>query len=267
MTQHDHADNPALIARAPFSQLWQYAGNDDQLNIFSQDAAIQGWLDAEKALATAQGEAGAITAEDAKAINQAAVIENIDRDRLWADAKNVGYPILGLVRQISEHLPEGPNGRVHYGATTQDIMDTGLAMQMTSSLRAVDKQLVRLGDALAARAEEHKDSVMPGRTHAQQAIPTTFGATLATLLEQIRRQRERLSEAIRRINVVSLFGAGGNNAAQGPTAPQVRARMAELLGMTDPGGLLARRTRRPRRIRVAVRHHLRHRGQVRPQRR
>lgn len=221
-------------ALAPFSQLWQYAANPEQIKIFSSDASIQGWLDAEKALATAQAKHGAITEEDAKAINEAATLDNIDRDRLWKDAKNVGYPILGLVRQISEALPEGPNGRVHYGATTQDIMDTGLALQMTASLRALDEQLTRLGNALAERAEEHKNTVMPGRTHAQQAIPTTFGATLATYLEQVRRQRERIAQAIERINVVSLFGAGGNNAAQGETAPAVRATMAELLGMNDP---------------------------------
>lgn len=221
-------------ALAPFSQLWQYAANPDQIRIFSSDASIQGWLDTEKALATAQAKHGAITEEDAKAINEAAILENIDRDRLWKDAKNVGYPILGLVRQISEALPEGPNGRVHYGATTQDIMDTGLAMQMTASLRAIDKQLLRFGNALSERAEEHKHTVMPGRTHAQQAIPTTFGATMATLLEQVRRQRERLAQAIERINVISLWGAGGNNAAQGETAPAVRATMAEMLGMKDP---------------------------------
>ncbi|STC68451.1 class-II fumarase/aspartase family protein [Corynebacterium pilosum] len=220
--------------KAPFSQLWQYAGNTRQLEIFSSDATIESWLVTERALASAQARNGVITEEDASAINEAAVLENIDREKLWADAKNVGYPILGLVRQISAHLPEGPNGRVHYGATTQDIMDTGLALQMSASLEAIDEQLVRFGDALAARAEEHKTTVMPGRTHAQQAIPTTFGATLATYLEQVRRQRERLSQALARVKVISLFGAGGNNAAQGKSAPRVRRDMAEILGLSDP---------------------------------
>ncbi|CAM4049016.1 class-II fumarase/aspartase family protein [Corynebacterium frankenforstense] len=220
--------------KAPFSMLWQFAANDDQLDIFSSDSTITAWLDTEAALAQAQAKHGVITDEDAKAITEAAVLENMDRERLWADAKNVGYPILGLVRQISEHLPEGPNGRVHYGATTQDIMDTALALQMTRSLDKIDAQLRRLGDALAERAEEHKDSVMPGRTHAQQAIPTTFGATLATLLEQVRRQRERLAQARERVAVISLYGAGGNNAAQGETAPAVRHDMAEILGLRDP---------------------------------
>lgn len=139
--------------KAPFSQLWQYAGNDTQLEIFSSDATIESWLASERALATAQARHGVITEDDAAQINQAAVLSNIDREKLWEDAKNVGYPILGLVRQIASHLPEGPNGRVHYGATTQDIMDTGLVLQMTASLNALDKQIVRLGNALAARAE------------------------------------------------------------------------------------------------------------------
>ena len=222
------------LAKAPFSLLWQLAGNEDQLDIYSSDAYIQAMLDTEAALAQAQAKHGVITQEDADAISAAATLENIDRDRLWADAKNVGYPVLGLVRQISDHLPEGPNGRVHYGATTQDIMDTALALQMTRSLDKIDEGLIRLGDALAARAEEHKNSVMPGRTHAQQAIPTTFGATLATLLEQFRRQRERLAQARERVSVVSLFGAGGNNAAQGKTAAAVRKDVAKTLGLRDP---------------------------------
>ncbi|MHA2789267.1 class-II fumarase/aspartase family protein [Corynebacterium sp. S7] len=220
--------------KAPFSQLWQYAANDDQLEVFSSDATIQAWLDAEKALATAQARHGVITEDDARAINEAATLDNIDREKLWADAKNVGYPILGLVRQISAHLPEGPNGRVHYGATTQDIMDTAQSLQMKRSLELIDDQLVRFGNALSKRAQEYRDTVMPGRTHAQQAIPTTFGATLATLLEQVRRQRGRVATALEHVSVISLFGAGGNNAAQGETAPAVRKDMAEILGLTDP---------------------------------
>ncbi len=222
-----------MSTAAPFSLLWQNAGDAAQADIFSADATIESWLAAERALAQAQASVGVIEQSDADAIVAAAQLDNIDRDQLWKDAKNVGYPILGLVRQISAHCPPGPDGRVHYGATTQDIMDTGLALQMTRSLQAIDAQLARLGDALAARVQEYADAVMPGRTHAQQAVPTTFGATTATLLDQVRRQRERLQQAYDRINVISLYGAGGTNAAEGPKSTQTRAKMAEILGMAD----------------------------------
>ncbi len=222
-----------MSTAAPFSLLWQNAGDAAQADIFSADATIESWLAAERALAQAQASVGVIEQSDADAIVAAAQLDNIDRDQLWKDAKNVGYPILGLVRQISAHCPPGPDGRVHYGATTQDITDTGLALQMTRSLQAIDAQLARLGDALAARVQEYADAVMPGRTHAQQAVPTTFGATTATLLDQVRRQRERLQQAYDRINVISLYGAGGTNAAEGPKSTQTRAKMAEILGMAD----------------------------------
>ncbi|MCT3016478.1 3-carboxy-cis,cis-muconate cycloisomerase, partial [Propionibacterium freudenreichii] len=153
---------------APFSMLWQFAGNATQCEIYSAQNTIDSLLRVEAALAQAQGEQGVISVQDATAIKGACVAENIDHDELWASARNVGYPIFGLVRQISEHLPEGPDGRVHYGATTQDIMDSGLALQMSASLEALDAQLQRLGDALATQADRYKDAVMAGRTHAQQ---------------------------------------------------------------------------------------------------
>lgn len=218
-------------SRYPFSLLTQIAGDDEQLAIFSADEAIDSWLATERALALAQAEHGVISDGDATAIVRAARRENIDTDRLWTSARNVGYPILGLVREVAAALPPGPNGRVHYGATTQDIMDTGLALQLARSVAALDRGLGRLGDELAARVQEHAGTVMAGRTHAQQAVPTTFGATLATLLAQLTRHRERLAQAAPRIAVVSLFGAGGTSAALGPKSVQVRHAVAELLGL------------------------------------
>ncbi|MFD6062254.1 class-II fumarase/aspartase family protein [Rhodococcus wratislaviensis] len=223
----------SIQSRNPFSLLTHLAGDETQLDVFSADSCIESWLATERALAIAQGEHAVISADDAAAIAAAARIDNIDRDSLWETSKNVGYPILGLVRQISGALPQGPNGRVHYGATTQDIMDTGLALQLARSLAALDRQLGELGDALAVQVEAHAGTVMPGRTHAQQAVPTTFGATLATLLGQFTRHRERLQQAVPRIAVISLFGAGGTSAALGAKSADVRTRVAELLGLHD----------------------------------
>ena len=217
--------------RSPFSLLMHLAGDEEQLGIFSEQSSIESWLAAERALALAQAEHHVITRDDADAIVDAARLRNVDDETLWKTARNVGYPILGLVREVCAGLPPGPDGRVHYGATTQDIMDTGLALQMARSLTALDRALGRVGDALAARVAEHAGTVMAARTHAQQAVPTTLGATLATLLAQFTWQRERLAQAAPRITLVSLFGAGGTAAALGPRSSQVRATMAELLGL------------------------------------
>lgn len=207
------------------------AGDDRQAELFSPAEAVESWLAAERALALAQAELGIISPEDAQAIAKAAVPANIDPDRLWSSARNVGYPILGVVREIAAALPEGANGRVHYGATTQDIMDTGLALQLQRSLKFLDEDLKRLGDRLADQVLAHSDTIMAGRTHAQQAVPTTFGATLATMLNQFTRQRERIAQALPRIAAISMFGAGGTSAAYGPHSSVLRVRVAELLGL------------------------------------
>jgi 3-carboxy-cis,cis-muconate cycloisomerase len=220
-----------MVIEPPFSLLTQLAGDPVQLELFGPDACLQSWLAAERALALAQSGLGIIDPTDAAAIGAAAQLENIDREDLWASAKNVGYPILGLVRQISRSLPEGPNGRVHYGATTQDIMDTGLALQMQRSLCELDTRLGNLGETLARRCEANAKTVMPARTHAQQAVPTTLGANLASLLAQFARHRVRLNQALPRVALVSMFGAGGTSAAYGPRSAQLRERMARLLGL------------------------------------
>jgi 3-carboxy-cis,cis-muconate cycloisomerase len=222
-------------SKSPFSLLTQLAGDEEQLEVFSAESCIESWLATERALALAQARHGVISEADATSIVGAARRENIDTHLLWKTARNVGYPILGLVRGIAGALPAGPDGRVHYGATTQDIMDTGLALQLARSMAGLDRGLARLGDALSERVSEHADTVMAGRTHAQQAVPTTFGATLATLLAQITRHRERLTQAAPRIAVVSLFGAGGTAAALGPRSAEVRSTVAELLGLADTG--------------------------------
>lgn len=221
------------IANSPFSVLLQLAGDQEQLGIFSRAACVDSWLAAERALALSQAANGVIDMPDAQAIVAAADAANIDEGTLWSTARTVGYPILGLVREIGRSLPAGAAGRVHYGATTQDIMDTGLALQLARSLAALDRRLGQLGDALAARAAAHARTVMAARTHAQQAVPTTFGATLATLLAQLTRHRRRIAQAQPRIAVVSLFGAGGTSAALGPSSGQVRAGMAARLGLHD----------------------------------
>ncbi|GAA1088616.1 lyase family protein [Pseudonocardia alni] len=217
--------------RSPFSLLTHLAGDAEQLAIFSEDSAVESWLATERALAAAQAELGVITADDAAAVVSAARASNIDRETLWRTARNVGYPILGLVREVCGALPPGPDGRVHYGATTQDIMDTGQALQLARSLAALDRRLAEVGDALAERVVEHAGTVMAARTHAQQAVPTTFGATLGTLLAQFARHRERLAQAAPRIALVSLFGAGGTAAALGPRSAETRAAVAGKLGL------------------------------------
>jgi 3-carboxy-cis,cis-muconate cycloisomerase len=232
-------DQPAVPATpsgarpAAFSLLTCLYGDEAMAALFSECAAVRGWLATEAALARAQARAGLLSSEDAEAIAGAAVEANVDLGVLWTEARNVGYPILPLVRMIAAALPEGPNGRVHYGATTQDIMDTGMSLQLVAAVDRLHGLVCRLGDALAARTVEHAGTVMAARTHAQQAVPTTLGAKLAVYVSELLRHRDRLDAVRPRVGAVSLFGAGGTNAAMGERSADVRREMGDLLGLSD----------------------------------
>ncbi|MGP3536098.1 lyase family protein [Microbacterium sp. RD1] len=216
---------------SPFSLLLQVAGPSAHARIWSAESSVEGWLAFERALALAQAEAGIIDRSDARAIAAAAVKETIDAEELWTSARLVGYPILGLVRQIARAISGSAAGRVHYGATTQDVMDTAVALQMQRSLVEFDRGLARLGDGVVRVVEEHRVTVMAARTHAQQAVPTTFGATMSTFLAQLAALRVRIAEALPRIGIVSLYGAGGTSAAYGPSSAALRRDVAERLGL------------------------------------
>lgn len=222
-----------MDAVAPFDLLLTLIGDPETQRITSERAVIESWLRVEAALATAQGELGVIDRADAEAIVAACTIDQVDAAALWDAARTVGYPILPLVRQIAGTLPSPANGRVHYGATTQDVMDTGLALVMVSVTERLTELLDGFGDTLARRVDEHRATPMAARTHGQQAVPTTFGTKLAVFLAQATEVSHTIQRARLRIGRVSLWGAGGTAAALGSTASATRRRVAELLGLDD----------------------------------
>lgn len=219
------------MTAAPFRLLTGVLGDAPMAEIFSADRTILGWLEAEIALAEAQADAGVVSPAAAAAIRAAARLEHIDQPALWRDMRTVGYPILPLVRMIDAALPPELRGRVHYGATTQDIMDTGLALQLAAALDRLELLLERFGSRVAELALEHRGTVLAARTHAQQAVPTTLGAKLAVLLDELSRHRDRIGQLRPRVLCISLFGAGGTSAALGPSASAIRAAMAARLGL------------------------------------
>jgi len=221
---------------AIFSMLHRAFGDAEMEAVFSEQASVESWLRTEAALARAQASVGEITADRADAIATACTLDNIDLGSLWVETANVGYPILPLVRQITEHLPAGERGSLHYGATTQDIMDTGLSIQLATAIDRLIVLVTALGDELARQIEAHAATVMAGRTHGQQAVPTTFGAKLATFLRQCSRSLSDLSDIRSVCCVVSLNGAAGTSAGLGPRADEVRAEVARRLGLTVPDG-------------------------------
>ncbi|WP_213453198.1 lyase family protein [Rhizomonospora bruguierae] len=215
--------------RRGFDLLTALAGDPATAGIFAERSMVDAFLRVEVALAAAEADVDLITSGDAEAIAAAARVEHIDLDRLWADTRNVGYPILPLVRQLDALLPEKHRGTAHLGATTQDIMDSGLALQLVAACDRLDQLLAIAGGALAAAAAEHVDTVLAARTHGQQAVPTTWGAKLAGYLGEFTRHRSRLGRARHGVGYVSLFGAGGTSAAYGPRIDEIRTGVARRL--------------------------------------
>ena len=200
---------------------------------FSDDAQLRAYVQAEVALAVAQGETGVIPREAAEAIARLAPAVVLDRGQLKSDTENVGYPIVGLVRQLSEGLGE-PGRYLHWGATTQDIMDTATVLQLREAVALIEAQLSDVMATLAELARRHRDTPMAGRTHLQQALPITFGHKAAIWLSSLQRSADRLTQAKPRALQAQLGGAAGTLASLGDRGLDVRAAYARTLGLAEP---------------------------------
>jgi len=201
--------------------------------IFSDGALVQRYIDVEIALARAEARVGVIPADAAETIASAARLDRIDFDHMREETDIVGYPILPLVHQLVEMC--GDAGRyVHWGATTQDIMDTAVALQVRDALDSIDADIRALRGILADLAARHRDTPMAGRTHLQQALPVTFGYKVAIWLAMFDRHQQRLAELRPRVAVVEFAGAAGTLASLGDKGFDVQRALAEELGLGVP---------------------------------
>lgn len=205
----------------------------DLREVFTDRAMIQSWLDAEAALARAQADLGLIPAWAADSIAASAVSADWDLDELATEIERTAHPLVPVVRVLAERSGQA-GGWVHYGATTQDITDTGLVLQTRAALDLVDGLLRGLRTVLADLALRHRDLPMVGRTHAQHALPITLGFKFAVLLAEAQRHAERLTQLRPRVLVAQLGGAVGSMASFGKVGPELLRRMAEQLGLGTP---------------------------------
>src|SRR5262249_4427276 len=186
-------------------------GTPRMREVFSDRALIARYVEVEIALAKAQARCAVIPADAAEAIARRCDVEALDVDLLRRETDNVGYPILPLGHQWVKQC--GDAGRyVHWGATTQDIMDTAAVLQMREGLAQVGEDIAELRKILAGLAKRHRDTPMAGRTHLQQALPVTFGYKVAIWLAMFDRHAERLAQLEPPVLVGQFAGAAGTPA-------------------------------------------------------
>ena len=223
---------PSIVVKSDiFGEMY---GTDAMRNIFDDRALLQRYLDVEVALARAQAKIGIIPQEAADAIAAVASVDRIDMARLSERTQIVGYPILPLVEQLSEWAEDGLAQYAHWGATTQDIMDTADVLQIRAALDLVEADLTAIGDALARHAKDHARTPMAGRTHLQHALPISFGYKCAAWLSGIDRHRRRLAEVRQRVEVVEFAGAAGTLASLGGDGLATQKALAQELGLGLP---------------------------------
>jgi 3-carboxy-cis,cis-muconate cycloisomerase len=199
----------------------------------SGGAWLQAMLDAERALSVAEAAVGIIPADAAEAISVACRAESFDAESIADEGRWVGNPVEPLVRALRAGVGDGAARYVHWGATSQDILDTAAVLVSRSALDVVLADLDGVAKGCAILAEAHRSTPTAGRTLLQQALPTTFGLKAAGWLVGVLEAKARLAE-VRSQLAVELGGAAGTLASLGERGPAVLERFAAELGLPEP---------------------------------
>lgn len=210
--------------------------DDETARLFTDSAEIRAMLLVEGALAEVQGALGLIPAEAAAYIARSAREVQIDPSALAAETAINGVPVPALVSAFRKAMQAPDLAQyLHWGATSQDILETAQNLRLRRMVAMWDTRLEALVQALGQLAGAHADLPMAARTYGQIATPTSFGAVVAGWGHPILRHRERLAALQPALSLVSLGGAAGTLSAMGAEGPAVRAGLATALGLHDPG--------------------------------
>ncbi len=208
--------------------------NEEMRNLFEEDNAVQNLLDVEAALARAEAKLGMIPQYAADEICKKAKLEYLDRNKIKADILRLEHSLMPFIKAV-QSICEGDAGEfIHFGATTQDIRDTAMALNIKKAREIIYKDLNEMCKVLADMSIKHKDTAMAGRTHGQQALPITFGYKAAVWLDEMQRHVERLEETKDRLLVGNMNGGVGTFASFGESGPEVERLVMEDLGLNVP---------------------------------
>ena len=201
--------------------------------IWSELGRHQRQLEVERALVWAHKEMGKVSEDDYNKVAEIAVPSIVTKERVSEIEAETRHDIMALTKAMAEAAGEA-GWCIHLGATSNDIVDTAVGLQLRDSIILLRKQLCNLISVTADLAERERDTVMLGRTHGQAAVPITFGLKVAVWLDEMRRQLIRLDEATPRIAVGKFLGAVGTGAAQGDRARELQHLILTHLGLEVP---------------------------------
>lgn len=199
--------------------------------LFSEASRFQSWLDVEVALAQAQAELGVIPESAAAEITRKAHLSYLDREAIRTGQARTGHELVPLIWELDRICEGDAGGYIHWGATTQNITQTGQLLNLKQVHRIFLKQLASLLLILGDLADTTKDAQLPGRTHGQHAVPATFGFKVAVWIDELCRHVERLRGCEERVFVAMLGGAAGTLASLGELGLPTQDKMAARLGM------------------------------------
>lgn len=212
-------------------------GDTEVGQLFTDTAEVRAMMLALGALAKVQGEHGLIPETAARAIHRASMELQLDPAGLAQGVGQSAVPVAGLVAMFRDAMQAPEHAQyLHWGATSQDIMDTALALRLRQVLKILDTRLTATIRALGNLAEAHSDTPMAARTYGQAAVVTSFGAHVAAWGNPLLRHRDRLARVRHDVTRVSLSGAAGTLSVMEDKGPAIRSALADALNLSDPGG-------------------------------
>lgn len=217
------------------SEIYKGLFNDEEVAVlFNDDAEIRALIRIESSLAKVQGDLGLIPKQSAKVIQTSLKNIHIQPAALMSATKRDGVPVPSLIQALRAQMDSSAHAQyLHWGATSQDIMDTALMLRLRTVCEIFENRLVALLLALATLAEKHAELPMAARTRAQIATPTSFGAMVACWGSPLLNHLTALAKLKPGLLKVSLAGASGNSAVMGAKAAAVRTALATELGLSD----------------------------------
>lgn len=209
-------------------------GTEEMRRVFEDENRVMQWLRVEVALARAEAKEGLIPLEASKEIEEKAKVRNLNFQDLRHGIQRTTQVLMPLIGAV-KNLCRGDAGEYfHWGATTQDILDTGFILQIKDALEIVRRDLLEVERRLLELARHHRNTLMAGRTHGQHALPLTFGFKVAVWIREIRRDIERMKECRSRLLVGQLAGGVGTFSSFGEKGPEIQRLVMQELGLQVP---------------------------------